>query len=220
MFFEKRVTAALLVVSVAILSKTCIWAQAQADKPIYLYQTQPIDKRVEDLLKRMTLEEKIGQINMPVLYKGELGKDIQSKRENCRRFAEGVFVEGIGPGGGFFTLANSILPEGPRQQAEFHNELQRTAAEKTRLKIPLIQIEEGTHGLMAAGGTIFPEGLAKGSNWNTDLVRAIYAAAAKEARAVGIHILCTLVVEPGDFTIMIGSSSVDIRLSGTFDVKD
>lgn len=196
MFFEKRVTAALLVVSVAILSETCIWAQAQAGKPIYLDQTQPIDKRVEDLLKRMTLEEKIGQINMPVLYKGEMGKDIQSKRENCKRFAEGVFVEGIGPGGGFFTLANSILSDGPRQQAEFHNELQKTAAEKTRLKIPLIQIEEGTHGLMAAGGTIFPEGLATGSNWNTDLVRAIYAASAREARAVGIHILCTLVVEP------------------------
>ena len=49
---------------------------------------------------------------------------------------------------------------------------------------------------MCSDKTIFPEGLAIGSTWNMDLVRQIYATAAREARAVGIHQLFTLVVEP------------------------
>jgi len=144
----------------------------------------------------MTLEEKIGQMNMPCVYLSKLGKTKSEKIEGCRKFAEGTYVKDIGPAGGFFTLANNILHEGPRQQAEFFNELQEIAIEKTRLKIPLIQVEEGTHGLMCSGGTIFPEGLAIGSTWNMDLVRNIYSVAAKEARAVGIHQLFTLVIEP------------------------
>jgi beta-glucosidase len=76
------------------------------------------------------------------------------------------------------------------------NELQKIAVEKTRLGIPLLQIEEGTHGLMCPGGTVFPEGLAIGASWNRDLVRKIYSAAAREGRSIGVHGLCTLVIEP------------------------
>jgi beta-glucosidase len=70
------------------------------------------------------------------------------------------------------------------------------ATKESRLGIPLIQIEEGTHGMMCAGGTVFPEGLGIGATWNKDLVKKIYTVAAKEARATGIHGLCTLVIEP------------------------
>lgn len=165
------------------------------DKPVYLDSTQSIANRAEDLLGRMTLEEKIGQMNMPCVYLGALGKDVESKLEACRKFTEGTYVEGIGPAGGFFTLANNILPGGPRQQAEYFNELQKIAL-ANRLKIPLLQTEEGTHGLMCSGGTIFPEGPTIGSAWNMDLVEEIYSATAAEARAVGIHQLFTLVIEP------------------------
>jgi beta-glucosidase len=163
---------------------------------VYLDPKQPAGKRVEDLLGRMTLEEKIGQLNMPCVYRVELGKTVAEKREACKKFTQGAWRPGLGPGGGFFTLPNNILPDGPRSQAEFHNELQKIALEKTRLKIPLLQTEEGTHGLMCSGGTIFPEGLGIGSTWNLDLVRQIYTATAMEARAIGIHELFTLVVEP------------------------
>ncbi|HUU27346.1 MAG TPA: glycoside hydrolase family 3 C-terminal domain-containing protein [archaeon] len=173
-----------------------VFGQSETNNPVYLNPLQKIEKRVEDLLARMTLEEKIGQMNMPCVYVRELGEDIPAKFEGCRKFAEGRYEKGIGPAGGFFTLANTILLKGPAQQAEFFNELQRIALQKTRLKIPLLQIEEGTHGLMCAGGTIFPEGLAIGSTWNMDLVSEIYSCAAKEARAIGIHELCTLVIEP------------------------
>ena len=151
---------------------------------------------VEDLLKRMTLEEKVGQMNMPCVYEDALGESIADKMAACRRFAEGTYVQGLGPGGGFFTLPNTILHEGPRQQAEFLNELQTIARHKTRLGIPLLITEEGTHGLMCPGGTVFPEGPALGSTWDLDLLSKVYAAVAEEARAIGVHQLFTLVVEP------------------------
>jgi beta-glucosidase len=129
---------------------------------------------VEDLLGRMTLSEKVGQMNMPCVYKPALGSTVPLKLAACRKFTEGTYVEGLGPGGGFFTLADNILLEGPRKQAEYFNELQKIAAD-TRLKIPVLQSEEGTHGVMCSGGTIFPEGLAIGSTWNMDLLQQIYS---------------------------------------------
>ncbi len=83
-----------------------------------------------------------------------------------------------------------------RSRRAYFNELQKIAIGKTRLKIPLFQTEEGTHGFMSSGATIFPEGPALGSTWNLDLIDKIYKTAAQEARAVGIHQLFTLVIEP------------------------
>ncbi len=164
--------------------------------PLYRDPSQPAEKRVEDLLSRMTLEEKVGQMNMPCVYEDALGTTIPAKTEACRRFAEGTYLRGLGPGGGFFTLPNTILHVEPRRQAEFLNELQRIATGKTRLGIPLLITEEGTHGLMCSGTTIFPEGPALGGAWDPALVREIYAATAEEARSIGIHQIFTLVVEP------------------------
>ena len=169
---------------------------AKSGQPLYLDQAAAPDKRVEDLLGRMTLEEKVGQMNMPCVYESGLGESIAEKMAACRKFAEGTYVKGLGPGGGFFTLPNTILHEGPRQQADFLNELQEIALKKTRLGIPLLLTEEGTHGLMASGATIFPEGPALGSAFDPALVSKIYAAAAEEARSIGIHQIFTLVVEP------------------------
>jgi beta-glucosidase len=171
-------------------------AQSAAEVPLYRDPAQPVERRIEDLLARMTLAEKIGQLNMPCVYVRGLGRDVPAKTDACRRFAEGTYTQEIGPGGGFFTLANTILHKGSRQQADYFNELQKIALEKTRLGIPLLQTEEGTHGVMCSGKTIFPEGLALGSTWNVDLVRRIYSTEAVEARAVGIHQLYTLVGEP------------------------
>ena len=162
----------------------------------YLDPDQPIDVRVEDLLSRMRLEEKVGQLNMPCVYENGLGRTVEEKMAAVKAFAEGTYLDYLGPGGGFFTLPNTILFKGAEQQANFLNELQEIAIKKTRLGIPLLQTEEGTHGLMCTGGTIFPEGPALGGTWNLDLLSEIYAATAEEARAIGIHQIFTLVVEP------------------------
>lgn len=170
--------------------------QSTETKPLYRDATASIERRVEDLLSRMTLKEKVGQLNMPCVYVDEMGMGIPAKQAACKKFAEGTYTDQIGPGGGFFTLADNVLWEGSRQQALFFNELQKIAIEKTRLGIPLLQSEEGTHGVMCSGKTIFPEGLGLGSMWNPALIKQIYASEAEEARAVGIHQLYTLVVEP------------------------
>jgi beta-glucosidase len=171
-------------------------AQTTADLPVYLDPKQPIDQRVDDLMSRMTLKEKIGQLNLPCVYVDALGKDIPSKQQACRRFAAGTYTQEIGPGSGFFTLANEVLQDGDaRHTAEFFNELQKIALTETRLKIPLLEDEEGTHGAMYPGATVFPEGLAIGSSFDLELVKEVYAQAAAEARAVGIHMLSTLVME-------------------------
>ncbi|HYA48068.1 MAG TPA: glycoside hydrolase family 3 C-terminal domain-containing protein, partial [Burkholderiales bacterium] len=194
----RRSQLALTAAAVLLLSLTGpgVDARGAAPRPLYLDPSALPERRVDDLIGRMTLEEKVGQMNMPCVYESGLGETLAEKMAACRKFAEGTYVKGLGPGGGFFTLPNTILHEGPRQQAEFLNELQRIATKKTRLGIPLLLTEEGTHGLMASGATIFPEGPALGSAWDPDLISQVYGAAAEEARAIGIHQIFTLVVEP------------------------
>jgi len=186
----------ILILLFTVIFVTTIAGLAEDEKKLYQDSSLPIETRVEDLLGRMTLEEKVGQMNMPCAYETGLGRSIDQKFTGTRKFAQGTYIDGFGPGGGFFTLPNRILFKGSRQQAKYLNELQKIAIEKTRLGIPLLQTEEGTHGLMCSGGTIFPEGPALGSTWNVDMISQIYAAAAKEARAIGIHQIFTLVVEP------------------------
>jgi len=185
-----------------------------AQMPAYKNSLLPVEQRVDDLLSRMTLKEKVGQLNIPTCYSTELGwgldgnipflwdmdardRGIRDKQlEGCRKWTEGTHNNVLGPGGGFFTLSDRLIHEGAKRQAEVMNELQKIAVEKTRLGIPLLQIEEGTHGLMCPGGTVFPEGLAIGATWNKNLVKKIYTVAAKEGRSIGVHGLCTLVIEP------------------------
>lgn len=113
-----------------------------------------------------------------------MGEGIPEKTAAVQKFAAGTYLKDFGPGGGFFTLPNTILHEGTRQQAEFLNRLQRIALEQTRLGIPLLLTEEGTHGLMCPGGTVFPEGPGLGSMWDLDVLGQVYATAAREARAI------------------------------------
>ena len=168
---------------------------------IYRDPAQPIHRRVEDLLSRMTLAEKIGQLNMPIPWppgaSEELGRPMPCTPEDCEQLAVGAYTGDIGPVGCFFGLGEHVrLSMGVREQTALANRLQALAVEETRLGIPLLMTEEGTHGAMVPGATIFPEGAALGSAWDVGLVQAVYAAAAAEARAMGIHQLCTLVVEP------------------------
>ena len=85
------------------------FAQTKSDAPAYMDPRLPINERVDDLMKRMTLKEKIGQLNLPCVYVDALGKDIPSKTNACRKFAAGTYTSEIGPGAGFFTLSDQIL---------------------------------------------------------------------------------------------------------------
>ena len=171
--------------------------------PVYLNPQFSIDQRVEDLLSRMTLEEKIGQINTPapqLMSSIRGGDEMVSK---SKKWAEGyqkmtsvygTSVTNVGPVGGFFAAGRWFKEI--EDQVGFFNELQRIAVEETRLGIPLIFAEEGVHGLLSPYATIFPEGLALGSTWNMDLIEQIFEITARESRTRGVHVLATLVVEP------------------------
>lgn len=155
---------------------------------------------MSDLVNEMTLAEKVGQLNMPLVFDPPMvdwGFQFSPATPAAfEQFADGSYEPWMGPGGGFFGLTGQFLLGGPREQAEYYNRLQEIATKNTRLGVPMLQIAEGTHGLLAAGATVFPEGPALGSTWNPELLERVYAAVAAEARAVGIHAICTLVVEP------------------------
>ncbi len=197
----RRAGAAGLAAGAAVLlipawfTGTPVLAQNQGSKPLYLDPGQPTDVRVDDLMKRMTLKEKIGQLNLPCAYVDELGKTPEEKIAAARKFAAGTYTEEIGPGAGFFTLNDTLKQTDLAKEVNLFNELQKTALTQTRLRIPLLEDEEGTHGAMYPGATIFPEGLSIGSTFDMPLVNRIYSVAAQEARAVGIHVLSTLVLE-------------------------
>jgi beta-glucosidase len=193
--FFRRSFLPLVCLLITIQNPHAAAPQVASAIPVYLDQSQPIDVRVDDLLRRMTLREKVGQLNLPCAYVDALGKTTQEKMEAAKKFAAGTYTNEIGPGAGFFTLADTIHLNDLPEQVKFFNELQTIATTRTRLKIPLLQDEEGTHGAMFGGASVFPEGLSLGSTFDMPLIRAIYAAAAQEARSTGIHMLSTLVLE-------------------------
>lgn len=152
---------------------------------------------VDRLLAAMTLEDKIAQLNMPLpdmIPGAAAGQDALDADNPIRRFIEGRLTPALGAGGGVFhTLPFAGVT--PAEQAEFHNALQALTAQ-TRHGIPLLIVAEGTHGVVFPGATIFPEGPGLGSMWNLDRVAEVYGAVAAEARALGVHFICTVVIEP------------------------
>ena len=154
---------------------------------------------IDALLASMTLEEKIGQLNVPVpgFFIGGTGSPtgVPTTSDEIDAFVTGEHVPYLGPGGGFFGMCMSGELSVP-EQATRYARLQQLAKQQTRLGIPLLNIAEGYHGVLAPGHTVFPEGLALGSSWDPPLLRRVYAAVAREAAAVGVHLLSTIVVEP------------------------
>src|SRR5947207_2528353 len=130
---NRTLAAVFAALGLAVTYGAWLSGQTAESTPVYLDPSQPIERRVDDLMSRMTLEEKVGQLNLPCVYVDQLGKTIPAKKEACKRFAAGTYTTEIGPGCGFFTLADTILEEGPRQDAEVCNDVQKIALTQTRL---------------------------------------------------------------------------------------
>ena len=98
--FARRITLSILLLWLlsAQLSVQASWGQGKAAVPLYLDRTRPIEARVDDLLKRMTLKEKMGQLNLPCGYVDALGKTTAEKMDSARKFAAGTLTNEIGPG--------------------------------------------------------------------------------------------------------------------------
>jgi beta-glucosidase len=137
----------------------------QSPAPAYRNANLSVDERVNDLLKRMTLEEKVAQLTC--LW--PRGRDIPPD----------ALKYGIG------QIARQQEHKGPRESAEFANSVQKYLVEKTRLGIPAIFHDEILHGHMAQGSTSFPQPIALASSWDLDLINKVFTAGALEARSRG-----------------------------------
>lgn len=132
--------------------------QSEQGRPLYLNANAPVADRIADLLGRMSIEEKVGQM-MQLDARGNLDEEI------------------------LHYNVGSILhtsPENLFRAAEL--------VQQTRLRIPLIIGEDLIHGYsFYPGSTIFPEQLGMASSWNTELVQQAARVTAVEGSATGVH---------------------------------
>jgi beta-glucosidase len=155
-------------------------------RPDYRNPALPTARRVEDLLARMTLEEKLAQMMCLWSAKRQI-TDAQGRFDPAR--APEWFRVGVG------RIERPSDGHGARAQAEFTNAVQRWVKDNTRLGIPVIFHEEALHGLQGAEATSFPQAIALASTWNPDLVERAFAAVAQEVRARGAQQVLAPVVD-------------------------
>ena len=169
--------------------------------PLYKDPHAAVDARVNDLLSRMTLQEKIAQISCIWQRKSDI-EDANGNFDPAK--ASRVFPSGIGqvarPSDRVPLEANDPLQNVFRdvpQTVEFVNAIQHFSIDDTRLGIPTIFHGEGLHGFMARDATSFPQAIALGSSWDPALITRIYTVVAHEARARGVQLLLTPVINLG-----------------------
>ena len=180
----KKIHLAMLLLSCSLT--------ANAQKPIYKDDSQPVEARVADLLSRMTLDEKIGQVRCPLgwfIY----DKDAKGKVSLTEKFYQYTDEQHIGNYWAVLradpwtqkTLTNGL---NPTLSAEMLNMMQRYAVEKTRLGIPIMVAEETPHGHMAIGATVFPTALSQAATFDRDVLYRMGEAMGAEIRAQGAHV--------------------------------
>ncbi|MDD5454550.1 MAG: glycoside hydrolase family 3 N-terminal domain-containing protein [Candidatus Ratteibacteria bacterium] len=169
-------------------------------KPIYLDKNAPIEERVEDLLARMTMEEKVHQMVGMWNWKEQRFFVTSQRNFDWRRIADRAKLMAIlkkakfSPerakkyiGNGLGQLSMGITHFTPKTAAERANQVQKFAKEKTRLGIPIIIHDECLHGCMAINSTSFPQSIALASMWDDKLMQEIAVTIGKETRARGIR---------------------------------
>jgi beta-glucosidase len=164
--------------------------------PLYKDPKQPVEARVEDLLSRMTLEEKVAQMLSIWENKAEVF-DARMEFDPAKMATK--YPNSVGT---FARPSDATGPTSPRvarrrdvkATIRLVNALQKYATTHTRLGIPILFHEEGLHGYATLNATSFPQAIALASSWDPALVRAVNAVTAREIRARGVsEALCPVV---------------------------
>ncbi|HWU78929.1 MAG TPA: glycoside hydrolase family 3 N-terminal domain-containing protein, partial [Caulobacter sp.] len=162
------------------------------DKPLYKDPAQPIDARVQDLLGRMTLEEKAAQLIGIWLTKAKIQtpEGDFSPEEASKNFPNGLGQisrptdrRGLKPAtvvGAAAGAEDGSIGRNAPQTAKYTNAAQKWAVEKTRLGIPLLMHDEALHGYVARDATSFPQAIALASTFDPELAEKIFSVAARE----------------------------------------
>jgi beta-glucosidase len=179
--------ASLATVAMLALVPGGIAAQTTTRLP-YRDARLPVERRVDDLLARMTLEEKVAQMQSFWLQGKAAITDRATRRFDAAR-APRWFRVGIG------RIERPSDGHGARAEAEFTNAIQRWMRDSTRLGIPVIFHEEALHGLEGAEATSFPQAIALASAWNPELSEQVFATVAAEVRARGAQQVLAPVVD-------------------------
>ena len=186
-----------LLTSASVLSVFCSPLRA-ANLPTYRDAHVPISKRVADLLSRMTLEEKVAQLQCIWFTKGKLIDNATGAVSIDK--AKAAFPNGVGqiarPSDTAGTSRYSSQSfRSPEDAVEFMNDAQRFAVEHTRLGIPLLFHEETAHGVAIKGATMLPIPTALGSTWEPELIEEAFTLVARQARIRGITVGLSPVVD-------------------------
>ncbi len=183
----KRLYILVIVQMVCTLGFT----QSPPSLPAYKDPSFSIDVRLSDLLSRMTLEEKVGQLLCPLgwemyeIHGNEVCPSGKFKQLIKERNAGMLWATYRADPWTKKTLANGLNPE---MAAKAGNALQKYVMENTRLGIPMFLAEEAPHGHMAIGATVFPTGIGMAATWSPELVKEVGQVIAKEIRSQGGHI--------------------------------
>ena len=187
-----------------LVAQTRVDRAASAQRMPYKDASQPVAARVEDLLRRMTLEEKVAQM----IGIWEKKSDIQdakgdfSTQKALRAFPNGLGQitrpsdkRGVTVSNNAAGVAADAVNRTAQETADYINAAQRWAVEETRLGIPMIMHEEALHGYVARGATSFPQAIALASSWDPSLVERVFGVAAREMRARGANLALAPVVD-------------------------
>ena len=161
---------------------------SQNSSPIYLNPNASVENRVNDLMDRMTLEEKVYQMNQFVgldhMRKAEKDLTEEELRSNdSQGFYKGLFSDDVAE----MTRRGEIGSFLHVLTAEESNLLQELAAQ-SRLKIPLLIGIDAIHGnALVSGTTVYPSPITLASTWTDSFLEVIGTQTAKEMRATGSH---------------------------------
>jgi beta-glucosidase len=167
--------------------------------PIYKNPALPPEKRVKDLLARMSLEEKAAQ--MMCIWQEKTTKLLDANGNFDFQKAKAAFKKGHGlgqvgrPSDAGSTPSDAGVGKNARETAELANAIQKFFIENSRLGIPVIFHEECLHGHAAIGATSFPQPIGLGATFNSELVEKLFTMTAGEARVRGAHQALTPVVD-------------------------